>query len=144
MNRTALPARRRNITADAIWTAPDQSAHAFAVCVGCDAQGKPMEVFANHAKGAMAATLADACVLISIALQHGIPPEALAKSLGQVPSWPGSATVPASPIGTIMQAIAGMDMQSMPTTLPNEGLAFDDHHARRNAERAQHNGETGE
>ena len=115
MTRAALPTRRRNATADAIWTAPDGSAHAFAVCAGFDDHGRPREVFANHAKGAMAATLADACVLISIALQHGIPPDALAKSLGQVPSWPGNdATSPASPIGTILAAIAEMEIQPMP------------------------------
>ena len=107
MTRQALPNRRENETISATWTAPDGSTHAFAVCVGLDDAGAVREVFVNHAKGAMAATLADACVLISIALQHGISPADLGKSLGQVPAWGEDATAPASPIGTIMQAIAG-------------------------------------
>jgi hypothetical protein len=107
MSRQPLPNRRENETISATWTAPDGSSHDFAVCVGFDMQGAVREVFVNHAKGAMAATLADACVLISIALQCGISREALGKSLGKVPSWPGNgATSPASPIGTIIAAIA--------------------------------------
>lgn len=102
MTRQHLPQRRRNITTETEW-----QGHAFTVTVGFDANGKPGEVFAQHAKGDMAAMLADACVVISIGLQHGIAPEALAKSLGSVPSWINGIEVdaPASPVGTIMAAI---------------------------------------
>lgn len=101
--RLPLPNRRPSITAETTWTAQDGSAHPFTVTIGLDLEGRPREVFANHAKGAMAATLADACVLISIALQHGITPQALGKSLGRVPLW--EADAPASPLGTIIEEI---------------------------------------
>jgi len=102
MTRSALPQRRPNFTAEADW-----QGHTFTVTVGLDHQGTPREVFANHAKGDMAATLADACVVISIALQHGVTPDALAKSLGSVPAWinGAEAQAPASPIGTIIAEI---------------------------------------
>ena len=102
MTRQPLPNRRPNISAAADW-----QGHAFTVTVGFDAQGNPGEVFCNHAKGDMAATLADACVLISIALQWGVSVDDLAKSLGSVPVWiNGEQThAPASPIGTIIAAI---------------------------------------
>lgn len=102
MSRQPLPNRRPNLT-----TATDWNGHEFTVTVGFDAKGNPGEVFAQHAKGDMAAMLADACVLISIGLQHGITPEALAKSLGTVPAWINGAetTAPASPVGTILQVI---------------------------------------
>jgi hypothetical protein len=55
----------------------------------------------------MQAALADACVVISIALQHGITADELAKSLGQVPVlWlPEGSPGPASPIGAVVAAI---------------------------------------
>lgn len=104
MTRQPLPTRRPNLT-----TATDWQGHAFTVTVGFDLQGFPREVFAQHAKGDMAAMLADACVLISIGLQHGIAPEALAKSMGTVPAWVNGAetTAPASPVGTILAVISG-------------------------------------
>ena len=102
MTRRPLPARRRNATAEATW-----QNHAFTVTVGFDDHGAPMEVFCNHAKGDMAATLADACIVLSIALQHGVTPDALGKSLGSVPEWinGAEAQAPASPIGTIIAEI---------------------------------------
>lgn len=105
MSRIALPQRRRCVTKAATWNAPDGSAHTFTVSVGLDDQGMPREAFCDHAKGAMQATLSDVCTLISIALQHNITPQALAKSLGRVPLWGGEAS--ASPVGTIIEAIMG-------------------------------------
>jgi hypothetical protein len=55
----------------------------------------------------MRAVLADACVVISIALQHGISASDLAKSLGRVPNLAAEGDAPASPIGTILEAIKG-------------------------------------
>lgn len=112
--RTTLAGRRRNATTNAQWVAPDGTAHEFAVCVGMDDSGRVLEVFANHAKGAMAATLADACVLISIGLQHGITAQALSNSIPRIPSWPDGETRPASPIGTILDVILAADEPPMP------------------------------
>lgn len=104
MNRRPLPNRRPTETINVTW-----DAHDFAVTVGYDDEGRASEVFANHAKGAMAHVLSDACVLISIALQYGVQPEALAKSLGRVPGFTNGAEVDghASPIGAIIACIIG-------------------------------------
>ena len=98
MTRIPLPNRRPSATVDVAFGT---------VTVGFDALGQPREVFANGPKEGsdMQATIADACVVISIALQHGVPPAALGKSLGSVPDWNG-AIRPASAIGIIVAAIA--------------------------------------
>lgn len=102
MTRTALPNRRPSQTHATAW-----EGHPITVTVGFHpATGQPMEVFADAEKGGhMQATIADACVIVSIALQHGIPPEALAKSLSRVPDMFGGGDLPGSPIGVIVGAI---------------------------------------
>lgn len=102
--RHTLPARRPNCTTSITW-----NNHPMDVTIGFDpATGQPSEVFANTAKGGdMQSALADASVILSIALQHGIAPADLAKSLGRVPVLWGDegATQPASPVGAILEAI---------------------------------------
>jgi hypothetical protein len=104
MTRASLPLRRPNVTRAVTW-----DNHDFGVTMGIDpSTGRIAEVFADTLKGGqMAATLADACVVISIALQHGIAPADLAKSLGRVPVLWGDEgqTQPASPLGAIIEAI---------------------------------------
>ena len=102
MTRTALPNRRPSRTHSTAW-----EGHPITVTVGFHpATGQPMEVFADAEKGGqMQATIADACVIVSIAMQHGIPPEALAKSLSRVPDMFGGDDLPGSPIGVIVGAI---------------------------------------
>ena len=82
MTRATLPHRRPNITRAVQW-----DGHEFSVTIGLDpVTARPAEVFADTAKGGqMQATIADACVVISIALQHGVTAADLAKSLGRVP-----------------------------------------------------------
>ena len=105
MTRTPLPTRRPNLTIDADW-----NGHPVSVTVGLDpATGQPAEVFADTARGGdMQASIADACVLISLALQHGIAPADLAKSLGRVPAWVNGVETdaPASPVGCIVAVVA--------------------------------------
>ena len=98
--RTPLPDRRPSATTTVAW-----EGHTFPVSIGFDpATGKPLEVFADVSKGGQFQwTVADACVIVSLALQHGIAPADLAKSLGRVPSWQGE--VPASPLGAVVEAI---------------------------------------
>mgnify|MGYP003403404761 FL=1 len=74
--------------------------------------GLPGEVFADGQKegSVMAHLLSDACVVVSIALQHGIPPEALAKSLGRAVGWDWKTGKeadggPASVIGVICEKL---------------------------------------
>lgn len=104
MTRALLPTRRPNVTLSIDW-----QGRPLDVTVGFDpATGQPAEAFANTPQGGdMQAALADACVLISIALQHGIAPADLAKSLGRVPVLWGEEgqTGPASPIGAVVEAI---------------------------------------
>lgn len=105
--RMVLPHRRPSVTVFAEW-----QGHPITVTVGfCPASAAPREVFADAVKGGqMQATLADACVLISLALQHGLPPAALAKSLARCPDVlaGGGADMPASPIGAIVDLIDGV------------------------------------
>ena len=90
----------------------------FTATVGFDPEdGSPHELFLTTGKeGSMLnALLADAAVVISIALQHGIPAAALTKSIGRLPAgpvtpadlegpWPGR--VPASPIGAALDLVS--------------------------------------
>jgi len=102
-NRIPLPGRRPNITAETAW-----NGHPVTVTVGLRPDGTPGEVFADTPRrGDLQASIADACVLISIAMQHGVPPAALAKSLGRVPVWGApDDTAPASPVGAIVEVLA--------------------------------------
>jgi hypothetical protein len=104
MTRKPLPTRRPSITRQVFW-----GQHELTVTIGIRPEdGAAAEVFVNSAKGGdMQAALADGSVLISVALQHGIAPAALAKSLGRVPvpGGPKGATQPASPVGAILEAI---------------------------------------
>lgn len=103
MTRAQLPNRRQNETLTA-----DHAGHRFTVTVGYDAAGCPAEVFADGAKIGtdMAHMIADACVVISLALQHGCPADALVKSLGKVPAW-DEQHHPASVVGVIAGIVAG-------------------------------------
>lgn len=105
--------RRPCVTTDTEW-----QGHPLTVTVGLYPDGTPGEVFAQPIRagarhGQMTDIIADACVGVSISLQHGIPPEALAKSLGQVPvlHWDEATEAmverpePASPVGAILAVV---------------------------------------
>jgi hypothetical protein len=110
MTRATLPTARPSVTTTVHW-----NGHAFPVTIGLSWPDlKPMEVFADVAKGGdMQWAIADACVVISLALQHGIPPADLGKSLGRVPvmEWDTATEAmvevlrPASPLGAVVEAI---------------------------------------
>ena len=104
MTRTRLPDRRRNLIRDIAF-----GGQAFTVCVGYDDAGQPLEVFADGQKtgSTMAAFIDDACIVISIALQHGIAAEALACSLSTIPVWDNGirGEGPASPVGAILSVL---------------------------------------
>ena len=78
-------------------------------------EGISAELFMGGAKdgSGLAAILDDASVVISIALQHGIPASALAKSIARVPvDIEGTRTKPASPIGAALDLLAELDPRS--------------------------------
>lgn len=100
MTRARLPDRRPARTVETEW-----NGHAITLTLGFDpATGALREVFANAARGAMHATIADACVWASIALQHGVPLAALGRSTLRAPDAFGQDQ-PASPLGAILDAL---------------------------------------
>ncbi len=83
--RARLPNRRPSVTQTL-----EVASQVFNATVGFDEHGRPREVFLTGAKegSLLAAILADAAVAISVALQHGVPVAALAKSVGRLPAGP--------------------------------------------------------
>ena len=96
----------------------------FTTCIGFGPEsGQPREVFMAAGKeGSMLnALLADAAVVISVALQHGVPAAALAKSVGRLPAGlvapadldhAQGQKVPASPIGAALDLITAFENQT--------------------------------
>ena len=117
--RKRLPNRRPAHT-----EALEIDGQAFAATVGFDPEdNSPRELFLTAGKeGSMLnAMLADAAVVISIALQSDIPPAALAKSIGRLPIIPvGPADLesrqlgraPASPIGAALDLLRRFERNS--------------------------------
>ncbi len=111
--RTRLPNRRPAVTETL-----EVAGQCFEATIGFDpATGQPRELFLAGAKdgSALAAILDDAAVVISVALQHNVPAEALAKSVGRMPAGPVAPAdldrtpdqrVPASPIGAALDRVA--------------------------------------
>ncbi len=91
--------------------------------VGFDPEtGHPRELFLTAGKeGSMLnALLADAAVVISIALQHGVTGEALARSVGRLSAGPVAPAeldrapgqkVPASPIGAALDLVSSFERE---------------------------------
>jgi hypothetical protein len=99
MTRNRLPTRRPNETATLLFG----GLH-FAVTIGIYPDGRPGEVFASGAKSGcdLDYLLDDACVALSLLLQYGIEPAALARSVGRT----GDGTTPASIIGALADLLA--------------------------------------
>lgn len=107
--RERLPDRRMSAT-EKITHGP----HSFFVTIGIDRMGNIKEVF--YADGQRSGSdlqhaITDACVIISIALQHGVTPDEMFRSLASVPvvEWadgePVERHVPASIMGAIVNHI---------------------------------------
>jgi len=98
MNRKRLPNRRLNQTVDI-----DFGGAVYAVTVGYQMDGTPAEVFAHGAKtgSQIDLLLDDVCVALSLALQHGIDPRALAASMGTL-----STGDRASVVGAVVDLLA--------------------------------------
>ena len=90
--------------------------HAFVATIGFDlATGQPRELFLTAGKegSLLNALLADAAVIVSVALQCGVPPAALSKSVGRLPDLPvspddldrSSGKLPSSPIGAALDLL---------------------------------------
>jgi hypothetical protein len=110
MTRTQLPNRRPNTTIDL-----EHKGLTFNVSVGFDPDtGAPMEVFGSTSKAGsdFAVLLSDACVILSIALQHGIQPSELSKTMQWAPvvGMADKVSEPASVIGAILVALVPMEV----------------------------------
>ncbi len=114
--RRRLPNRRPSHTETL-----EVGGQAFTATVGFDpTDGTPREMFLTAGKeGSMLnAMLADAAMVISVGLQHGVPGEALARSVGRLPAGPVTPVeldhapgqkVPASPIGTALDLLQSFE-----------------------------------
>ena len=95
----------------------------FTATVGFDpADDAPRELFLTAGKegSLLNALLADAAVVISVALQSGIPAAALAKSVARLPAGPVTPAdledarpgrVPASPIGAALDLLLSFERE---------------------------------
>ncbi len=85
-HRRRLPTRRPAITEEM-----EVAGQRFVASVGfCPETGRPLVQFLDGGKAGSNsdALLADTAVAISVALQHGISAQALAKSFGRLPDGP--------------------------------------------------------
>ncbi len=96
--RERLPSRRPAETADIIF-----SGQRFTVAIGFYPDGRPGEVFAKGARigSDLDALLDDACIALSLLLQHGIDPRHLAATVGRLGDHQ-----PASLIGAVADRLA--------------------------------------
>jgi hypothetical protein len=95
VTRQRLPDRRPSLTTELVHTC-----RSYSVTIGFDVgTGRVGEVFTHGAKvgSAMDGILDDACVALSLLLQHGMEPHALAASMGRL----GDGKSPASVIGAL-------------------------------------------
>lgn len=107
--RQRLPNRRPAITEMIEFTRPSDSVNvSYQATIGFDFDVKPKEIFIFGPKDGtdMQAIVADASVIISVALQHGVPAEAMALSLSRLPAeLDGPAVKPASILGAALDAL---------------------------------------
>jgi hypothetical protein len=98
MTRTRLPDRRFAET-----VVLEHGGTRFMVTIGFYPDGRPGEVFTHGARSGsnMDALLADACVVVSCLIQHGVEPRDLSVSMGRL-----GDTKPASVIGAVVDLVA--------------------------------------
>ena len=112
MTRTRLPDRR---AAETVML--EHSGTRFMVTIGFYPDGRPGEVFTHGARSgsSLDALLADACVVVSCLIQHGVEPREIASSMGRL----GNAE-PASVIGAVDRSGRG-HASTIPATIRRGG-----------------------
>jgi hypothetical protein len=101
--RERLPERREGHTLKLEWRLMGgHDIHLYA-SVGYYDDGRVGEVWGDTAKSGtdMEALISDGCILMSLALQHGIPLAAIAEALGENRAEGAHAGPPASPLGML-------------------------------------------
>jgi hypothetical protein len=107
MTRQRLPDRRPAETVEL-----EHNGSRFTVTIGFYPDGRPGEVFTHGMRSGsnLDALLADACVVVSCLIQHGVEPHEIASSMGRL----GNAE-PASIIGAMIDLAAGLSQASKAT-----------------------------
>ena len=107
MTRQRLPDRRAAETVEL-----EHNGRRFTVTIGFYPDGRPGEVFTHGIRSGsnLDALLADACVVVSCLIQHGVEPREIAGSMGRL----GNAE-PASIIGAVIDLAAAMGTSARET-----------------------------
>ncbi len=108
-DRQRLPNRRKQLTAEMLY-----DGHDYLVSVGFDDVGQVREVFVQgRLQGSMLdALLDDSAIVISHHLQRGGTAEQLRKSMSRLGGGIGVATAPASPVGAVVDLVAGIEQET--------------------------------
>lgn len=118
--RVKIPNRRYGATTVVEWVNFDGSTREYVCTFSFGPMGRVSEVFVSATgKGASKvgsdeqAVVNDACIAISLLLQHGVPADALAKSFGEnrTMAKPEERGPPSSPLGAIARVAAELDEQ---------------------------------
>ncbi len=98
MSRQCLPDRRAAATVEL-----EHGGSRFTVTIGFYNDGRPGEVFTHGIRtgSSLDALLADACVVLSCLIQHGVDPSEIARSMGRLGN-----SEPASIIGAVVDLAA--------------------------------------
>lgn len=101
MPRESLPNRRVTVTRDIQWP-PDRGMAVIQVGIGFYDDGRPSEAFVTGCKSGtdLQAVARDAAILVSLALQHGVPIATIRKTLTR-----DHGERPASLIGAVVDLI---------------------------------------
>jgi len=103
MTRVRLPNRRAAETVEL-----EHGGQRFTVTIGFYPDGRPGEVFTHGLRSGsnLDGLLADACVVVSCLMQHGVEPKEIASSMGRL----GNAE-PASIVGAVIDFAASTASQ---------------------------------
>lgn len=101
--RTPLNDRRQNITTEVKWTTPSSIDQKLIVTYGLDRGGKVREAFCAgyRADTDLCALTNDACIMMSLLLQHGVSITEVAAACGQNTAEGETDGPPASLLGAI-------------------------------------------
>ena len=118
-SRRPLPNRRPNRTETIQWAGSNGHVTTYTITTGFRLDGTPAEIFCDGAKigSEMRLLLQDVAVIVSLALQFGIAPADLSRSLARVPVSK-TESAPASIIGAICEVL----MQGPDAEMTEEAL----------------------
>jgi hypothetical protein len=114
MARHQLPDRRPAVTVLATWQT-EGGGHKIHLTAGYDLEGRLREVFyadGQKTGAGLRDVVQDACVLVSLLLQHDVPLDQIAKSMASETIY--FKTVPTTIIGTIVRALGDLDIVQPP------------------------------